>query len=101
MVFPRHPCRKNCVNDVDKISCSYLLFLLLLEYMFTKGQIRILLEFMKDSAKIIFGSLVIGIFAPSVSGEIPWITFAFGIAMTIVFLGIAFFLSNKLTRETI
>jgi hypothetical protein len=56
---------------------------------------------MKDSAKIIFGSLVIGIFAPSVSGEIPWITFAFGIAMTIVFLGIAFFLSNKLTRETI
>ncbi|MBI3020179.1 MAG: hypothetical protein HYY60_02535 [Parcubacteria group bacterium] len=47
-----------------------------------KGQFQTLHNFIVDGAKIIFGSLVVGIFAPSTAGEIPWLMFVAGILFT-------------------
>lgn len=69
--------------------------------MFSAEQIKTILNFILDSAKIIFGSLVVGIFAPNISGEIPWLTFLVGIIMTLMFLGIAMFLSDKVKNNSI
>ena len=68
--------------------------------MFSAEQIKTILNFILDSAKIIFGSLVVGIFAPNISGEIPWLTFLVGIIMTLMFLGIAMFLSDKVKNNS-
>lgn len=60
-----------------------------------KDDLDILSNFFLDGAKIIFASLVVGVFVPSASGNIPWLTFAIGIAMTLLFLNIATRLSKK------
>ncbi len=57
-------------------------------------QVKIISNFLADSAKIIFGSLVVGVFIPSASGEKPWLTFALGILLTITFLSISILLSK-------
>lgn len=44
-------------------------------------------EFFLDGAKIVFGSVVIGVFAPDTASPISWITFSGGIAATVFFLG--------------
>ena len=54
-----------------------------------KGRSDVVSSFFLDSAKIIFASLVVGVFVPGAAGAIPWLTFAIGIAMTVLFLGIA------------
>lgn len=47
-------------------------------------------NFFLDGAKIIFGSLVIGVFMPSAATpEFPWLTFVMGIMATSIFLIIA------------
>jgi hypothetical protein len=53
-----------------------------------QNQLKVVSNFFLDGAKIIFGSLVVGVFVPSASGSIPWLTFAVGLAMTIAFLAI-------------
>ncbi|MBI2888919.1 MAG: hypothetical protein HYY92_03205 [Parcubacteria group bacterium] len=64
-----------------------------------KGQFQTLHNFIVDGAKIIFGSLVVGIFAPSTAGEIPWLMFVAGILFTATFLGIALLLSSKISES--
>ncbi len=50
-------------------------------------QSRIASNFFLDGAKIIFGSLVIGVFMPSAATpEFPWLTFLMGILATGAFL---------------
>jgi hypothetical protein len=66
--------------------------------MLSTEQLKTILNFVIDSAKIIFGSLVIGVFVPSISGEISWSTFIIGVIMTLTFLGISLFLSSKIKK---
>lgn len=54
-----------------------------------KEESRVVMAFFLDGAKIIFGSLVVGVFVPSAAGARPWLTVLGGIAMTAVFLMIA------------
>ena len=54
--------------------------------MLSNNQSSVVSNFLLDSAKIIFGSLVIGVFVPSAGGEVPWLTFVVGILMTVSFL---------------
>lgn len=63
--------------------------------MLSQEQIKTISNFLLDGAKIIFGSLVIGVFIPSASGKIPWLTFVAGIILTLSFLIIAIKLSNQ------
>ncbi len=60
------------------------------------GQFKTLHNFVIDSAKIIFGSLVVGVFLPSASGEMPGLTFFVGVVFTAMFLGIALSLSKRI-----
>lgn len=56
----------------------------------SKIQLRIVSNFFLDGAKIIFGSLVIGIFMPSATvPKFPFATLIVGITMTIAFLILA------------
>ena len=56
----------------------------------SKIQSRIVSDFCLDGAKIIFGSLVVGAFLPNImTPEFPWLAFAVGIGMTLVFLVLA------------
>lgn len=58
--------------------------------MYTVSPARIIANFFLDGAKIVFGSLVIGIFIPSAAlREFPWFVFLGGITMTILFLFVA------------
>lgn len=62
--------------------------------MLSKEQLKIVSNFLSDGAKIIFGSLVIGVFLPNASGEKPWLTFLLGIVLTVAFLFIAILLTK-------
>ena len=62
--------------------------------MLEKDKSNILSDFFLDGAKIIFASLVVGIFIPGASGKILWLTFAIGIIMTLLFLLISVKLSK-------
>ncbi|MBA3065133.1 hypothetical protein KJ633_01880 [bacterium] len=64
-----------------------------------KGEKEILSGFFLDGAKIIFASLVIGIFSPGYTGGKPLLTFFAGIAMTILFLSIAMKISGGYSKE--
>lgn len=64
--------------------------------MLSNKQIGVVSNFLLDSAKIIFGSLVIGVFVPSASGNIPWITLVVGILMTLGFLTLSARLAKTL-----
>lgn len=51
---------------------------------------RVVADFALDSAKIVFGSLVIGVFVPSARiAEFPSITFVTGLIITVAFLVMA------------
>ena len=51
---------------------------------------RIVANFAVDSAKIVFGSLVIGVFVPSANAlEFPSNTFLSGLIITVIFLVVA------------
>jgi hypothetical protein len=52
-------------------------------------------NFFLDGAKIVFGSLVVGVFSPGGINKIPWLTFGSGIILTIFFLSIASVISKK------
>jgi len=65
-----------------------------LTYMRTKYEMAIISDFFLDGAKLIFASLVVGIFVPGAAGKIPWLTFTVGVGMTILFLSIAVKLSK-------
>ena len=57
-----------------------------------KPQRKIVSDFFLDGAKIIFGSLVVGVFIPGAAPQkILWPTLAVGITMTTLFLIIANF----------
>ncbi|OGX35654.1 MAG: hypothetical protein A3B73_05580 [Omnitrophica WOR_2 bacterium RIFCSPHIGHO2_02_FULL_63_39] len=55
--------------------------------------------FFLDGAKIIFASLVVGLFVPGAVQGIPWVTLTSGLVMTVVFLGIAIRLSTTVVEE--
>lgn len=67
--------------------------------MLTREQLKVVANFLLDGAKIIFGSLVVGVFVPGASGEIPWTTFLSGIGLTITFLGISAALTKTYKTE--
>ena len=56
---------------------------------------NVIIDFLTDSAKIVFGSAVIGFFIPGISGQITNIVFVGGIFATAIFLGIAVILSRQ------
>ena len=55
----------------------------------------IISDFFLDGAKIMFASLVVGVFVPGAAGERPWLVCSVGIAMTILFLTLAVKLSKR------
>ncbi|OGC06579.1 hypothetical protein A2526_00105 [candidate division WOR-1 bacterium RIFOXYD2_FULL_36_8] len=63
--------------------------------MLDKKESKVLGDFFLDCAKLIFASLVVGVFVPSAVGKVPWLTFLMGIIMTALFLVIAVNLSKK------
>lgn len=63
--------------------------------MVSQGSVDVLAAFFLDGAKIIFGSLVVGIFVPGAISRVPWLTLATGMAMTVIFLAIAVTLAKK------
>ena len=59
---------------------------------------NVIIDFLTDAAKIIFGSAVVGFFVPSISGEIIKAMFFGGATATLVFLVLAAVLSNKIKK---
>ncbi|HEY4495748.1 MAG TPA: hypothetical protein VJC04_00085 [Candidatus Paceibacterota bacterium] len=57
-------------------------------------QIKVIANFLLDGAKIIFGSLVVGAFVPSLSDNISWSTVALGLIFVVIFLSLATNLSK-------
>jgi len=64
-----------------------------------KSPSDVIAAFFLDGAKIVFGSLVVGVFVPGVATGVPWVTVASALAVTVLFLGIAVILSQG-TKET-
>jgi hypothetical protein len=68
--------------------------------MLIKDKSNIVSDFFLDTAKITFGSLVVGIFAPGATVKTPLSTFFNGLVISIIFLTLAVKLektnSNKL-----
>lgn len=61
-----------------------------------KATDRTLSNFFLDGAKIIFGALVVGLFAPTANrGVFPWLTFITGTTFTGFFLTIAIYFTEK------
>lgn len=60
---------------------------------------NVLVDFFTDSAKIIFGSAVVGYFIPSISGNVSAPMLASGIAATGMFLGLASLLSKHSNKN--
>lgn len=60
----------------------------------TQDKPKVISDFFLDGAKIMFASLVVGVFVPGAAGTKPWLTFSIGIITTILFLGIAVKLSK-------
>jgi len=55
---------------------------------------EIIINFLGDSAKIIFGSAVVGFFIPGLAGKVTLVTFVTGSLLTFVFLWLAVVLSR-------
>ena len=68
--------------------------------MLTREQLKVLSNFLLDTAKIIFGSLVVGVFVPTVTARIPWVTVLVGLLATAVFLVFAMHVA-KIVKEKI
>lgn len=60
---------------------------------------EIIINFLGDASKIIFGSAVVGFFIPGLSGKITWAVLFGGIFGTAVFLIVAVSLSKRLKRS--
>ncbi len=56
---------------------------------------EIIINFLSDAAKIIFGSAVLGFFVPGIAGKVTLTLFFSGLIATMVFLGLAVVLSNR------
>lgn len=59
---------------------------------------KVISEFFLDSAKIVFGSMVIGFFAPNVYGLVPWKSLAGGLTATATLLILASITTKKETQ---
>lgn len=57
---------------------------------------KIIIDFLKDGAKIVFGSVIVGFFIPGLSGNISLATFLGGILATMFCLIAAIVLTNKI-----
>ena len=68
--------------------------------MLASGQLEVISDFFLDSAKIIFGSIVVGVFVPGAAERIPWLTFAVGLGITTVFVSVSVMLSGTPKRES-
>ncbi|MEK7209018.1 MAG: hypothetical protein AAB677_02045 [Patescibacteria group bacterium] len=55
---------------------------------------EIIINFLSDAGKIIFGSAVVGFFIPSLAGRVSFATFVIGSLATIIFLWLAVVLLN-------
>jgi len=62
--------------------------------MHDKDELNVVSDFFLDGAKIIFASLVVGVFVPGAVSQMPWLTFLIGIVTTVLFLSIAAKLSK-------
>lgn len=60
---------------------------------------EVIVNFLTDSAKIVFGSAVIGFFIPGIVGPISLAVFASGAIATIVLLFLAVIISN-ISKQT-
>jgi len=67
--------------------------------MLSQEQFKTLSDFLLDSSKILFGSLVVGAFLPGTTGPVSWVTFVIGIFLTISFLIVAIILSKPLKNK--
>ena len=64
--------------------------------MFSERKLKTIYTFSVDSAKIVFGSLVVGVFIPGSLGAVSWVTFSGGIITTSFLLVLALILSDKI-----
>lgn len=55
----------------------------------------VIINFLTDAAKIIFGSAVVGFFIPGIAGSISFVLFVGGLFATISMLTFAAILSHK------
>lgn len=53
------------------------------------SQLKVLANFLLDSAKIVFGSAVVGALVPGLSTDMLWPTAVVGLIMTVSFLAAA------------
>jgi len=56
---------------------------------------EIIINFLTDAAKIVFGSAVVGFFIPGLSGKITWVVLLGGVGATAGFLTLAVSLSKR------
>ena len=63
--------------------------------MLSSDKVDIVSDFFLDGAKIVFTSLVVGVFVPGTTSSIPWFTFIIGLVLTAAFLSMAVELSKK------
>jgi len=64
-----------------------------------KSALEVVSDFFLDGAKIIFGSLVVGVFVPGAAGKIPWLICAIGVAVTMLFLTVAAMLAKTASSK--
>ena len=60
---------------------------------------EIIINFLGDASKIVFGSTVVGFFIPNLSGKITWAVLWGGVGVTVGFLILAVSLSKKLKQS--
>ncbi|MEK7560256.1 MAG: hypothetical protein AAB522_03075 [Patescibacteria group bacterium] len=60
---------------------------------------KVIVDFLTDSAKIVFGSAIIGFFIPGISGAITIQAFVGGVFTTIVFLTTASLLDKRVSNH--
>lgn len=59
----------------------------------------VIIDFLTDGAKIVFGSAVVGFFIPGIAGEVTRAVFIFGSIATAVLLVLAVILSEKIKKS--
>ena len=59
---------------------------------------QIIVEFLRDAAKIVFGSAIVGFFIPGLAGDVSFRTFVGGVVSTMVLLVLAVILSRRKTK---
>ncbi|MEK7621977.1 MAG: hypothetical protein AAB415_02245 [Patescibacteria group bacterium] len=60
---------------------------------------EIIINFLSDAAKIVFGSAVVGFFIPGLSDKITWAVLLGGVGVTAGFLTAAVSLSKRLKQS--